>query len=303
MKMFICLLYFLAITLSCAWAKAEESHPGPSEYSMTNIWHPRDENDEFSAWQQCSSQECVLSHLRNAGADQEVIEFVKALNGEGYLDSFSEKGKVDVGEVTFPKRANTNSAYILLNGMPSIVSTELSEPLDLSKNPNYSKIKRDFPNVTLWGASASLQSSKVRPNGGQRFIFSYNLLNGCHACEIAGSADIGFDFDAQGRFKGVSLLKITPAANDSAALVGASPSFDCGKARTGVEHMICANQDLAEADVKMAGAYQRALTQAGDRVKLTADQNAWRKNVRDRCSDVSCLREAYKIRIERLSSH
>lgn len=302
-------VYILAVSLVILGASysvaigAEELNIANAIYSESSVWHPKDDNIEFSAWQSCANAQCIIQHLKGAGANQEVIGFVNALDGDGYLTSFSENGKVDVGEVAFPRRANTNSAYILLNGIPPIVSTELSDPLDISKKPNYAKIKRDFPNVTLWGSSASLQSSKVRPNGGQRFVFSYNLLNGCHACEIAGSADIAFDFDAQGKFKGVSLLKLIPASNEVAAQQGTSPSFNCGKARTSVELMICAHQDLAEADVKMASAYKSALARASNRDKLTADQIAWRKNVRDRCNDVTCLREAYKTQIDRLSSY
>ena len=47
------------------------------------------------------------------------------------------------------------------------------------------------------------------PGGGQRFIFSFVLLNGCHACELAGHAQVAFDFSAAGRFLGTKLLRLT----------------------------------------------------------------------------------------------
>ena len=38
-----------------------------------------------------------------------------------------------------------------------------------------------------------------------RFIFSYPLVDGCHACATVGEAQVAFDFDSQGKFIGKSL--------------------------------------------------------------------------------------------------
>jgi WD40 repeat protein len=81
--------------------------------------------------------------------------------------------------------------------------------IDIQTDPLYPAIARRFPEVMLWGGEPGYESIQRLPSGGQRFIFAYVLLNGCHACDIAGYAHIGFDFDGTGRFLGAKLLRLT----------------------------------------------------------------------------------------------
>ena len=55
----------------------------------------------------------------------------------------------------------------------------------------------------------TLACGQALPGGGQRFIFSFVLLNGCHACEVAGYARVAFDFSPAGKFLGTKLLRLT----------------------------------------------------------------------------------------------
>ena len=48
----------------------------------------------------------------------------------------------------------------------------------------------------------------VQSGKGQRFVVEYRLLNGCHACERVGRARFAFDFDAEGKFLGSTLLDV-----------------------------------------------------------------------------------------------
>ena len=68
-----------------------------------------------------------------------------------------------------------------------------------------------FPSLLLWEGGAELITMRYLPTGGQRFVFSFKLLNGCHACVIAGYAHIDFDFDASGNFSGTKLLRLSGA--------------------------------------------------------------------------------------------
>jgi hypothetical protein len=49
---------------------------------------------------------------------------------------------------------------------------------------------------------------EVLPQGGQRFIVSYYLLKGCHACSRLGTARFAFDFDSAGKFLGTRFLRV-----------------------------------------------------------------------------------------------
>lgn len=81
-----------------------------------------------------------------------------------------------------------------------------------------------------------------------------------------------------------------------------TPSFDCAKASTGPERLICSNQELAEADVKMAQVYKQALAVTSDKENLKREQGDWRRNIRDACSTAKCMLNAYYERMNQLAS-
>jgi uncharacterized protein YecT (DUF1311 family) len=86
-----------------------------------------------------------------------------------------------------------------------------------------------------------------------------------------------------------------PSSNDF------TPSFDCAKVSTGAERLICGNQQLSAADVKLSQAYQAKRERVLDKDQLKQQQIQWRRTVRDACSDVSCMLKAYQARISELS--
>jgi hypothetical protein len=158
---------------------------------------------------------CVVSIMQQAGASPAAMAFAEMLDGEGYLDSFRKMGKVDLAGVIYPARANTNGEYLLVNGTPRVVHVDDPDNLkhiDLRKDPLYASLVRKFPNLTLWG-NGDFKTMQHREGGGQRFVFSLVLLNGCHACEVGGYADIAFDFDQAGSFSGTKLLRLRKAAS------------------------------------------------------------------------------------------
>lgn len=79
-----------------------------------------------------------------------------------------------------------------------------------------------------------------------------------------------------------------------------APSFDCARAATGAERLICSNRQLSAADVALAQAYRAARARAVDKAALTVTQSTWRKSVRDACSDVQCMVAAYEQRLSEL---
>lgn len=77
-------------------------------------------------------------------------------------------------------------------------------------------------------------------------------------------------------------------------------SFNCSKAVTRVEKSICASLGLSDLDERLAGAYAAALRSSDDPGTVKSRQRAWLKNVRDRCPDEACLKEAYEKRLAEL---
>jgi len=79
-------------------------------------------------------------------------------------------------------------------------------------------------------------------------------------------------------------------------------SFDCSKATTAVEQMICANPVLARLDERLAAAYASARAESPRPDVLRNEQRQWLLDVRDRCGDLACLQSAYEQRLSALQA-
>jgi uncharacterized protein len=77
---------------------------------------------------------------------------------------------------------------------------------------------------------------------------------------------------------------------------------DCSRAKTGVERLLCSSDRAARADQLMAVAFRDAFHRTERREDLLADQERWRKTVRDACNDVPCLMRAYEDRTSELET-
>jgi hypothetical protein len=78
------------------------------------------------------------------------------------------------------------------------------------------------------------------------------------------------------------------------ALAASVPSFDCAKAATHVERMICADERLARSDEAVAMLYPFA---ARRKLRIfPRNQREWLE-MRDRCTDKACLIDAYEDRL------
>lgn len=80
-----------------------------------------------------------------------------------------------------------------------------------------------------------------------------------------------------------------------------APSFDCAKAGTGPERLICSDRELSKLDVDLSQAYSKAREKSADKNKLKSEQLEWFKRSRNACSDKSCMETAYKQRISDLA--
>jgi hypothetical protein len=108
--------------------------------------------------------------------------------------------------------------------------------------------------------------------------------------------------------KGVPLFEPPPAraaAMESSApstAEAARPSFDCGKARSPVEHLICGNAALAGADRAMAVLYRQKLAaNPSSRAEIKGAQRGFLVR-RNQCSDVPCVQRTYDERSQELRS-
>jgi uncharacterized protein YecT (DUF1311 family) len=77
--------------------------------------------------------------------------------------------------------------------------------------------------------------------------------------------------------------------------------FDCSKASSLVEKLICSDAGLSKADEELSGIYQEALSYSGNQAAFKKEQLSWLRTGRDSCKTAECLAEAYRKRIETLS--
>ncbi|MBS4095856.1 MAG: DUF1311 domain-containing protein [Sulfuricella sp.] len=79
-------------------------------------------------------------------------------------------------------------------------------------------------------------------------------------------------------------------------------SFDCDKAKSRIEKLICADNDVSILDTDLTSYFRQALATVKDAeaAKLKIEQRRWLRGVRDKCATPACLKEAYEKRVETL---
>ncbi|WP_150646579.1 lysozyme inhibitor LprI family protein [Pandoraea pnomenusa] len=92
------------------------------------------------------------------------------------------------------------------------------------------------------------------------------------------------------------------AKQDANGTTSIHASFDCAKASSPIELLICSTPQTADADLRLASAYSGARAKASDPAALKADQRKWMKNERDACSDAECLVKVTEARIQKLNA-
>lgn len=143
----------------------------------------------------------------------------------------------------------------------------------------------------------SMTSEKLAQLDIEHTQWAYNVQAQCqdNACVA---------LSIEGRTKVLDLylkqLSATVPAAQPVSMTEGSPSFNCSKASTTVERLICSSPQLAEQDNTLVGYYKDALGITDDNGWLKEEQIDWIKNVRNRCQDEACLTKAYEQRIDEL---
>jgi aspartyl protease family protein len=97
------------------------------------------------------------------------------------------------------------------------------------------------------------------------------------------------------RFQATAILLLVPTVSYSAG-------FDCRKASTLVEQLICRDKKLSALDDQMALAFKSGKTASDDPERLRFEQRQWIENIRDACTSLDCLYNAYDARLAELAS-
>ena len=165
---------------------------------------------------------CFASQMSKFGASPEAVAFTKLTGNTGFMRDFRETGRVDIAYVNYPFRANENQGCLLVNGTPRTVDVDdlsLLPNNDLMKNSRYAALFKKYPNIAIFPGDRSgtdYPVAQILPGGGQRFVVSYWLTSGCHACERVGTVSYAFAFGANGKFLGAKFQAALGAEAKSA---------------------------------------------------------------------------------------
>jgi uncharacterized protein len=85
------------------------------------------------------------------------------------------------------------------------------------------------------------------------------------------------------------------------AISAQAASFDCEKAATKVEKLICGDRDISKLDEELSAAYKAALQDKKQAESIRQAQKQWMK-VRNGCADATCVKSAYESRLQAMST-
>jgi Uncharacterized protein conserved in bacteria, putative lipoprotein len=78
-------------------------------------------------------------------------------------------------------------------------------------------------------------------------------------------------------------------------------SFNCAKANTWPEKVICSNHQLSNLDDLLVSSYKKALSSTSHKESLKAAQKKWLESIRNACQNTACLKSDYSSRIAELN--
>ncbi len=82
-----------------------------------------------------------------------------------------------------------------------------------------------------------------------------------------------------------------------------SAGFDCTKASTKIEKLICADSELSKLDSILMDVYRLTIDKNIEKANAIQDQRLWLKNERNTCENIDCLWDFYQARITKLSAN
>lgn len=197
-------------------------------------------------------------------------------------------------------------------GLENVIEAQAETDTDVDAPDPAPAAEDELQSVSMAGRVSYTESGAVMESAdGRRLYFAVDseigqLIGGL--CSEGETCAVTALVDGDGRIQTVQQLSAVAAPEPAPAAAQAvtadsapKPSFDCAKAATKVEQLICGSNPLAAADAELAVLFEKAVAAAADGNAVVAEQRNWIKTVRNQCSDEPCLAAAYHNRIAELS--
>jgi hypothetical protein len=205
--------------------QVEANHETDDQIGEEAIWNAGPE-DLSAIGQACKItdaaryRDCFIEQMGEY-ASSEAVAFTQLMASRkpqrlGYLAGLKESGLVDLGYVVYPENGNTHTGWVLMNGVPALITLDDVSMLPKSameKDAQYASLRQSHPHLQLVvndaqrGADTSPQIERL-PGEGERFLVPYSLQESCANCAPLAQAIFGFDFDDAGKFLGAKFLRV-----------------------------------------------------------------------------------------------
>ena len=157
---------------------------------------------------------CLLSTMRAANASPEALAAsarLIALGNPGHVSGWREIDGVGIAEITYPFRANTNQGQWLVDADGRAVDVDENVlPAGAVRLRGELEPFLDAHPDALPFAPAQAVGRDALPDGGLRLRFDVPMRR-CHACADIGTLELGYDFDADRRYQGRSVIALRDA--------------------------------------------------------------------------------------------
>jgi len=158
--------------------------------------------------------DCLLSTMRAAKASPEALAAsarLVALGHPGHVSGWREVDGVGMAEIRYPFRANTNQGLWLVDADGRAVDVDDNVlPAGAVRLRDALKPFLDAHPDALPFAPAQAVGRETLPGGGVRLRFDVPMRS-CHACADIGTLELGYDFDADRRYEGRSVIALREA--------------------------------------------------------------------------------------------
>jgi hypothetical protein len=215
---------------------AELAHCRDDDTACYDAATRRFEQSAIGQIKRCDDDDCAAGVMRRFGASEEAIAFARQFGFAGFMTGFVKPRRIGVATVYFPGSLNDGTTIFLVNGVPrtfDVAGCGTPDPdmrvapmrgldgdeinclatIDITRHPLYKSLARKVSDETgalplmIWYGHARFQGARLMSSGGERLIVAFDLLR-CHACKLAGYADVSYDFDSTDRFIGTTLLRL-----------------------------------------------------------------------------------------------
>ncbi len=159
---------------------------------------------KYQAGAAVRQKSCLAEWMKQNGARQQAITFMRLAPVPATIVEVRDYGPVDVIHAAM-MWADASEGWALVGKSGEMIA--LWNPPSLDSDAKYLKFKLLHPDAIVWTDSLTWPQMQNLPTGGTELLFGFSLKI-CHACARLGTAKVAYQFDHEGHFTDLRLIKI-----------------------------------------------------------------------------------------------